>query len=698
LYALIVCALALSALAACDVPFGLGGASGQPPAPTPLPAAKASPNAAAKPQGTTGRTAQVEQADFALSVSYSGNLNAPQQVSLTPRLLGPVVKLYVDVGAVVKQGDPIAEIDHASLDAQLTQAKARLDQVKQGGRPESIAQAQSNLDSANARLQTIKNGPRPEDVAAAKSNADAAQAKLDSMRQGGRTEDVRTAQAAVDIAQAKLQTMLNGPRPQDVAVAQAAVDTAQAKLQTILNGPRPQDVATAQAALDQANQKLQALKNGVRPEQVAVLQQAVQQAKNALFAAQSNRDAACNPKNPKPVCDVAQAQVDTAQSALDTANAQYALATAPALATDIQQAEAAVNSAQQALDKAKNPYTQQDLQQAQAAVASAQQALDKVKQPYTAQDIAQAQAAVVQAQQALVEARQPFTAQDIQAQQDAVTAANQVLAKASAPYTDQDLAQAQAAVASAEQGLALAKAPFTDQDVAQAQATYDIAKVARDTAFVNAPFDGTITQRLVSEGATVTTNTPIVTLVGKQIQVDLNVAESDVAQFKAGQQATMKVAAYPSETFPATVKLVTPAVDPKSRTFDVVITPAKEDSRLVAGMFAEVTVATVSHPNTLLVPSTAVTVRNNKPVVFLVTGSTVKMQPVTTGLTDNVKTEITQGVSAGQTVVSTGVTALNDGDSLTGGAPAAGGGQNPASGTPGAPAKQSGQATPARTP
>src|SRR5262249_55638968 len=148
----------------------------------------------------------------------------------------------------VKQGDVIAELDKEQANLQVRQAEAA-------------------VTAAQQRLATIKAGPRQEAVAQAEANARAAHARVDALRQAAKPEQIPQAQANVAAARARLEA-LKTPRAETV---QAADD----------------NVRAAEARLD-------ALKKGPTQEQIRAAEIGVEQAKNALYAVQTNKDAACD--------------------------------------------------------------------------------------------------------------------------------------------------------------------------------------------------------------------------------------------------------------------------------------------------------------------------------------------------------------------------------------------------------------------
>ena len=100
--------------------------------------------------------------------------------------------------------------------------------------------------------------------------------------------------------------------------------------------------------------------------------------------------------------------------------------------------------------------------------------------------------------------------------------------------------------------------------------------------------------------------------------------------------------------------------------------------RLKPGMYARVRLTVERRPNALTVPRGAVVDIEGKRGVFMVeNGQTARFREVQTGLQDNDRIEILDGLNEGERVVTTGALALRDGDrvQLTGGDPGGKGGR-----------------------
>jgi macrolide-specific efflux system membrane fusion protein len=141
----------------------------------------------------------------------------------------------------------------------------------------------------------------------------------------------------------------------------------------------------------------------------------------------------------------------------------------------------------------------------------------------------------------------------------------------------------------------------------------------------------------------------------KQFVVTGEFSETDTAKLKLGQRASVVFNAIPSRSFRGTLT----GIDLESTTTDNVVSygvevlVASPPARLRSGQTGTVTITTARANDVLAVPSSAVTTAGGVSTVDVVTDSGTQTTPVETGLEGDAYTEITSGLSAGDTVAIT---------------------------------------------
>jgi HlyD family secretion protein len=142
----------------------------------------------------------------------------------------PISQLRIREGDRVQQGQVLAELDplafaagRDSLAAELRRARQRLAELRNGARPEELAEARARLAAVEAeRDQATREFQRLSELA---PRALIAQSQLDQQR---RLRDA--AQAAVDGAQAALQLLQKGTRAEQIAQARETLSVVEAQL------------------------------------------------------------------------------------------------------------------------------------------------------------------------------------------------------------------------------------------------------------------------------------------------------------------------------------------------------------------------------------------------------------------------------------------------------------------------------------
>jgi membrane fusion protein (multidrug efflux system) len=229
--------------------------------------------------------------------------------------------------------------------------------------------------------------------------------------------------------------------------------------------------------------------------------------------------------------------------------------------------------------------------------------------------------------------------------------------------------------------LDLAKTASTPKsNVDQAQATRDSAAAAveKSRALIAqktlvAAFSGRVGLRKIDVGQYVSPGTSIATLQQLDpIFVDFPTPEQSFASLRIGQAIEVVVDAYPGRTFSGKVSSIDARVDPNTRNILVRAQVPNKDRLLRPGMYANVDVLTGTAEQVVTLPNTAVTYSLYGDTIFVVkpapagpgaaeAAGTPQDQPqiverrvVRIGDTRGDRVAVTEGVAAGEKVVSEG--------------------------------------------
>jgi RND family efflux transporter MFP subunit len=213
----------------------------------------------------------------------------------------------------------------------------------------------------------------------------------------------------------------------------------------------------------------------------------------------------------------------------------------------------------------------------------------------------------------------------------------------------------------AETALRLAQAKLE-----AAEANLGVEARALEESTVRAPFDGLVVERIVSLGEYVKLGEPLAELVSLHpIDVEFRVAEIDSGFVHSGQDVEVQVAPYPDRSFKATVTMVSPIIDPKTRTLRVKAALDNTQGLLRPGLFARADLGLSIHKDVALVPSSAVLQRVDGPVVFVLAEEDhVERRVVELGSFREGEIEVISGLAAGDQILVNGQADLLDGQKV----------------------------------
>lgn len=183
-----------------------------------------------------------------------------------------------------------------------------------------------------------------------------------------------------------------------------------------------------------------------------------------------------------------------------------------------------------------------------------------------------------------------------------------------------------------------------------------LAERIPSTVSITSPIAGFVIRAGTGTGDVVDSSTELFALVDMtRVHVQANLFEKDLSRVHEGQDATVRVDAYPDLRLPGKVVAVAGALDPRARTVPVRVEVDNRDARLRLDMFASVDLATDVTESGLAVPRDAVQSLDGRSIVFVKADDTeFAVRTVETGRLAGRLIEITRGLSAGDSVVTAG--------------------------------------------
>jgi HlyD family secretion protein len=236
-----------------------------------------------------------------------------------------------------------------------------------------------------------------------------------------------------------------------------------------------------------------------------------------------------------------------------------------------------------------------------------------------------------------------------------------------------DLTTAENELRLAEQTVALRTKAINPNDRALAAARVQAAQQRVATldaqlsyATIRAPITGIVTDQFQYQGEFAAAGGRLVNIADiSEVIVKAPFADTVAAQLKVGDPATVLPTDTTGEQMTGKVTLVSRSSDPLNRTVEVWVTLANGAGRLRANGAAQITAATLTKTDAVVIPASAVTLdasNANEGTVMVVDATNVAHETkVVIGIRTPDKVEITEGLSGGETVVIEGNYALPDG-------------------------------------
>ena len=171
-----------------------------------------------------------------------------------------------------------------------------------------------------------------------------------------------------------------------------------------------------------------------------------------------------------------------------------------------------------------------------------------------------------------------------------------------------------------------------DQITTQYNSTKEQLDFLQANTYVKAPFSGVISAKNYEDGELYSGQPILVLTQIDKLKALVAIPETYFPQFKAGMKLTLTSEIYPEQTFPATVEVVYPTIDPTSHTFQVKIVIPNGKLLLRPGMYVTTTIG-LGKANAIVAPYQAVEklVGANDRYVFIVENGRAKRVSVELG-------------------------------------------------------------------
>jgi multidrug resistance efflux pump len=255
------------------------------------------------------------------------------------------------------------------------------------------------------------------------------------------------------------------------------------------------------------------------------------------------------------------------------------------------------------------------------------------------------------------------------------------------PYTENELAivdaQYDQAIATYNAAISANSTSDINTSLAKAQASAAYRNYQKVSSTIYAPASGVLQNLTLASGVTLgsSSSTTITVSTGTsssensqsvtsqqigaiknpngQYQATVSLTEVDVTTVKSGQKATLTLDAYPDNTLTGTILAVSTggSVSSGVTSYSATILLDNTTLELYTNMAVSATIITSSKENVLLLDTAAISTSGNQSVVLVQKDGKITSTSVVVGGSNDTQTEITSGLSEGDTVVTSSSTA-----------------------------------------
>ena len=217
-----------------------------------------------------------------------------------------------------------------------------------------------------------------------------------------------------------------------------------------------------------------------------------------------------------------------------------------------------------------------------------------------------------------------------------------------------------------------------EAEVQQMKAALEYAQTQMEATEIKAPVSGTVLERIVERGEMVSPSafggsgarTSVVDLADlTDLQVELDISQTDFSRLKMDQKAEIIPEAYPNLKYTGYIEEIAPEANRAKSTIQVKVKVENPDQQLRPEMNARVNFLADNSGNKessstgrILVPKQAVVKKDNGAFVFVIKGDKVEQRAIRAGGEIGDDYQVLEGLSGNESVALNGADKLRDGD------------------------------------
>ncbi|MCC3404482.1 MAG: efflux RND transporter periplasmic adaptor subunit [Microcoleus sp. PH2017_10_PVI_O_A] len=259
---------------------------------------------------------------------------------------------------------------------------------------------------------------------------------------------------------------------------------------------------------------------------------------------------------------------------------------------------------------------------------------------------------VIRAETEIKQAEVDLPMRELRDSQGKVAEAKAQLTKA---QSRREVLEAQNQVKRGKTAVQVARSRIRLADAAYQARLQQLGTVANDRGLVTviAPISGTVADRAITPGESVSAEKPLMSLLNdSRVFATANIYEKDLNQVKQGQEVRVKVAHLGDRIFKGKITLIGSSVEGETRVVPVKAELDNSNGELKPGLFAELEILTdKTATNVLAIPSAAVVDVSGKKTVYVQNGDAYQAVDIEVGQTAGDLVEVKSGLFDGDLIV-----------------------------------------------
>ncbi len=197
------------------------------------------------------------------------------------------------------------------------------------------------------------------------------------------------------------------------------------------------------------------------------------------------------------------------------------------------------------------------------------------------------------------------------------------------------------------------------------ESTYKLKKLNYNYSRIRATISGFVSTRKIKLGQSIAVNEEAFHITDtNQLVAYLQIPQTELEKFSAGNVATLEVDSMPGHKYAATIARISPTIDTRNGTFRATALIDNELEELAPGMFARFTIAYEKHAEAMVIPSQAIIEEDEQTSVYVVSNGEVTRRQIETGIESDNQVEVLSGLAGDEQIVVIGQSSHRDGSKV----------------------------------